>query len=138
MKRTLISVFTLGFCVLPSLARDATATELKKLQGDWAAFSLVVDGVKSSDDEAQCLFRTVKGNSYTIYLFKKPLARYRFTIDATKQLKTIDITPAERVQRPNQLVASTSSMATAGRSVWAPPARTDPRNSAHPKAPARN
>jgi len=94
VKRILVAVLVLGFCALPALAEDTTAVELKKLQGDWAAVSMVVDGVKSSDDEAQCLFRTVKGNSYTMYFFKKQLARYHFTIDATKQPKLIDITPA--------------------------------------------
>ena len=94
MKRTFLAALTLGLCALPALAGDAPATELKKLQGDWAAVSMVAEGVQSSDDEAQCLFRTVKGNSYTMYIFNKPLARYHFTIDAAKRPKTIDITRA--------------------------------------------
>jgi len=80
-----------AFCVAAAPpANDVSKKDLQKLQGDWAAVSMVVDGVVSSDDEAQSLFRTVKGNAYTLFFFKKAFVRYTFTIDATKQPRTID------------------------------------------------
>lgn len=93
MTRTLVAVLMLSFCGARAVPDDATAVDLKRLQGDWAAVSMAIDGVKSSDDEAQCLFRTVKGNSYILYFFKRPFGRYQFTIDASKRPPTIDITP---------------------------------------------
>ena len=74
--------------------RDPTKQDLEKLQGDWAALSMVVDGVRASDDEAQSLFRTVKGNQYTVYLFNKAIGKGTFQLDATKKPRTIDARPA--------------------------------------------
>jgi uncharacterized protein (TIGR03067 family) len=91
MKRSLPLFFAL---VLLAAEDDVSKRDREKLQGDWAAVSMVADGVKSTDDEAQSLFRTVKGNGYTMFLFNKPLARYTFTLDASKRPKTLDVTPA--------------------------------------------
>jgi uncharacterized protein (TIGR03067 family) len=88
MKRTLLLVFAL---LLLAAEDEASKRDREKMLGDWAAVSMVADGAKSSDDEAQSLFRTVKGNSYTMFLFNKPLARYTFTLDASKTPKTIDV-----------------------------------------------
>jgi uncharacterized protein (TIGR03067 family) len=73
---------------------DASKKDLKKLQGDWAAVSMVVDGDKIPDDEAQALFRTIKDETYTVSRFNKVLGKGTFKLDATKKPKTIDITPA--------------------------------------------
>ena len=73
---------------------DANQKDLEKMQGDWAAVSIVRDGTKLSDDEAQSLFRTVKGNEYTVFLFSKPVGKGTFTIDARKNPKQIDARPA--------------------------------------------
>jgi uncharacterized protein (TIGR03067 family) len=70
---------------------DANKNDLDKMQGDWAALSMINDGARASDDEAQCLFRTVKGQNHTLYLFSKPLISGTFKIDATKNPKTIDV-----------------------------------------------
>jgi uncharacterized protein (TIGR03067 family) len=77
---------------------DATKKDLEKMQGDWAAASMVVDGTKLSDDEAQCLFRTVKGDHYTVYHFNKEIGKGALAIDATKKPKTIDATPAGKAK----------------------------------------
>ncbi len=73
---------------------DATKKDLAKMQGDWAAVSAVFDGRRLSDDEAQSIFRTVKDDQYTIFLFDKTLDKGTFKIDATKKPKTIDAVPA--------------------------------------------
>jgi uncharacterized protein (TIGR03067 family) len=71
---------------------EASKKDLERLQGDWVAVSITRDGEKFADDEAQALFRTVKGNEYTVSRFDKALGKGTFTLDATKKPKTIDVT----------------------------------------------
>jgi uncharacterized protein (TIGR03067 family) len=73
----------------------ATKADLEKLQGDWAEVSVCVDGVKASDDEAQSIFQTIKGDRYTLSLFNKSLVKGTLKIDATKKPKTIDMTTTD-------------------------------------------
>src|SRR5262249_11764721 len=75
-------------------AADVNAKDLEKLQGDWAVVSVIRDGVKDEDDNAQSLFRTVKGDQYTVFLFDKAIGNGTIKIDATKKPKTIDSFPA--------------------------------------------
>jgi uncharacterized protein (TIGR03067 family) len=80
---------------------EASRKDLEKLQGDWAEVSATIDGTKLSDDEAQAIFRTVKGNEYTVFLYSKALATGKFVLDATKNPKTIDVTPAKaKIKKP--------------------------------------
>jgi uncharacterized protein (TIGR03067 family) len=74
-------------------AADANKKDREAMQGDWVAASLVSDGEKQSDDEAQTRFRTVKGDAYTVYAFDKPIGKGTFTLDATRKPKTIDARP---------------------------------------------
>ena len=94
---TRFSVVVLSMALMAVLGdsdADANAKDLEKMQGDWAVVSVVRDGVKEEDDNAQSLFRTVKGNQYTVFLFDKPVGSGTFKIDATKKPKTIDSFPA--------------------------------------------
>jgi len=75
-------------------AADASAADRAKMQGDWMAVSMTVNGSKLADDEAQILFRTVTGEKYTVFRFSNPIGQGTFKIDATKRPKTIDSTPA--------------------------------------------
>ena len=72
---------------------DAAKKDLELMQGDWAAASMVRDGVSFPDEEAQAYFRTVKGDHYTVFYFRKVLGKGTFRLDATKQPKTIDFVP---------------------------------------------
>jgi uncharacterized protein (TIGR03067 family) len=74
-------------------AGDATKKNLEAMQGDWAAVEFTIDGARATGDEAQCIFRTVKGNEYTLFLFNKPLLKGTFTIDASKRPRTFDAQP---------------------------------------------
>jgi uncharacterized protein (TIGR03067 family) len=74
---------------------DATRADVKAMQGDWAVASMVKDGDAVPDDDAQSLFRTVKGDEYTVYLFRKALGKGTFRVDATKTPRTVDYTPAD-------------------------------------------
>jgi uncharacterized protein (TIGR03067 family) len=73
---------------------DANAVDLKKMQGDWVVVSMVKDGTKIPDDDAQALFRTVKDDTYAVARFSRVIGKGTFKIDATKKPKTIDSTPA--------------------------------------------
>ncbi|HEV3198035.1 MAG TPA: TIGR03067 domain-containing protein [Bryobacteraceae bacterium] len=73
---------------------DATTKDLEKMQGNWAQVSMVVDGEKLGEDEAQALFRTIKGQEYTVARYKKTIGKGSFTLDAGKKPKNIDARPA--------------------------------------------
>jgi len=93
----------LGFGLSAALAdskNDASAKDLEAMQGDWAVVEYVVDGVKAEDDNAQSLFRTIKGNHYTVYLFDKPLGSGTIKLDATQKLKHIDSLPDKMPDKP--------------------------------------
>jgi uncharacterized protein (TIGR03067 family) len=72
---------------------DAAKKDRAAMQGDWAADSLMRDGTRADDDSAHSLFRTVKGDAYTTYLFRKKIAGGTFKLDASKTPRQIDITP---------------------------------------------
>jgi uncharacterized protein (TIGR03067 family) len=69
---------------------DASKKDLEMLQGDWAAISMIQDGQQLPVDDAQGFFRTITGNRYTVFRYEKTLAKWTFTIDATKKPRTID------------------------------------------------
>jgi uncharacterized protein (TIGR03067 family) len=73
---------------------DPGKKDLDRMQGDWAAESYTVGGMKLPDDEAQSIFRSVKGDEYAIYHFRKQIGKGRFTLDATRKPKQIDAMPA--------------------------------------------
>ena len=76
---------------------DAAATyeaDLKRMQGDWMVASMIVSGMTMSDEEAQSLFRTVEGDRYVVSRYSKPVGKGTFKLDATKNPKWIDSTPA--------------------------------------------
>ena len=79
---------------------DTNKNDLERMQGDWAAVSMTHDGHKLPDDDAQSLFRTVKGDQYNLFLFKKVIGKGTFKIDATKNPKTIDFQPAGAKSEP--------------------------------------
>jgi uncharacterized protein (TIGR03067 family) len=94
---TRFSVVLLSMALTAAFAdsdADTNTKDLEKMQGDWAVVSVIRDGVKDEDDNAQSLFRTVKGNQYTVFLFDKAIGNGTFKIDATKKPKTIDSFPA--------------------------------------------
>jgi uncharacterized protein (TIGR03067 family) len=79
---------------------DPARKDLAAMQGDWACDSMERDGEKFPDEAAQALFRTVKGNAYTVHRFKKQVGKGTFTLDATKTPKQIDITLAGGKGKP--------------------------------------
>jgi uncharacterized protein (TIGR03067 family) len=72
---------------------DATAEDLKRMQGDWMVASMVSNGFKEPIEESQSLFRTVEGTRYAVSRYSKVIGQGTFRIDATQTPKTIDSTP---------------------------------------------
>lgn len=72
---------------------QAAPKDLDWFQGDWVVVSMVRDGQRVPDGDAQCTFRTVKGNAYTVFFYDKPIGKGTFTIDPAKSPKTTDFHP---------------------------------------------
>jgi uncharacterized protein (TIGR03067 family) len=73
---------------------DPSKKDLDAMQGEWACESMTRDGVVIPDDEAQALFRTVKGDTYVVSRFRTRAGAGTFTLDATRSPKEVDIVPA--------------------------------------------
>lgn len=72
---------------------DANKKDLEKMQGDWAAVSMVRDGMPFPKDDAQSFFRTVKADKYSVFHFNESVNKGTITIDAAKNPKTMDALP---------------------------------------------
>lgn len=84
--------------VMPGLAADdrgaeAAKKDLERMQGEWALESMIRDGERIPDDDAQALFRSVKGTEYTVSRYDKVAGKGTFALDAFKQPREIDIRP---------------------------------------------
>jgi uncharacterized protein (TIGR03067 family) len=73
---------------------DAAAADLKRMQGNWLVVSMEVDGLKVPDDDAMALFRSVKGDRYTVSRYRKVVGKGTVKLDATKKPRAIDALPA--------------------------------------------
>jgi uncharacterized protein (TIGR03067 family) len=94
MKKAL-TLFTIVALATAGIAKDEEANkkDMEKMQGDWAAVSMVRDGMPFPKDDAQSFFRTVKGDKYTVFHFSEAVNQGTFTIDASKKPKTMDVLP---------------------------------------------
>ena len=72
---------------------DVNKKDRDAMQGDWACESLTRDGMAFPDDDAQALFRTVKGDAYVVSRFRTKAGSGTFTLDASKSPKEIEIVP---------------------------------------------
>jgi uncharacterized protein (TIGR03067 family) len=88
--KLLLGSIALWLVAPPAAQDDASKKDTDMMQGDWAAISMVQDGQKLPTDDAQGYFRTITGNKYTVFRYEKQLTKWTFTVDATKNPKTID------------------------------------------------
>jgi uncharacterized protein (TIGR03067 family) len=72
---------------------DPSKEDLQRMQGDWAAEAMVRDGQRLPDEDVQAYFRTVKGDTYSVFRFTKAAGKGTMKVDATKTPKAIDFTP---------------------------------------------
>jgi uncharacterized protein (TIGR03067 family) len=97
MRRTLLLLVGASLLLAADQPQDeASKKDLARMQGDWVVVSFVRDGEKIPDDDAQALFRTVKGNEYSVSRYDKVVGTGTFTVDATKKPRTIDSLPRAR------------------------------------------
>ncbi len=95
MKRLSFLLLVLGLVAGAQGAKeDAAAEDLKRMQGDWVVVSMEVDGLKVPDDDAMALFRSVKGDRYTVSRYRRLAGKGTIKLDATKKPRTIDALPA--------------------------------------------
>jgi uncharacterized protein (TIGR03067 family) len=88
-------LLVIGFLVAADEPKsDATKTDLERLQGDWGAVAMTRDGQAFPDEDVQALFRTMKGDQYTVFRFRKVIGSGTFKLDASKKPKTIDLQAA--------------------------------------------
>ena len=91
MRRTALWLVAVGLALAGDSPKDeASRKDLEKLQGDWAAVAMTVGAQKLGDDDVQVIFRTVRGQNFSIFLFDQEINKGTFTIDATKNSKTVD------------------------------------------------
>lgn len=67
--------------------------DLARMQGDWMVESMKLNGLKHEQTESESLFRTVKGDAYSISRYTRVITEGTFKLDPTQSPKTIDSTP---------------------------------------------
>ena len=90
----LMALVALGVLAAEAPVEDAARQDLEKLQGDWQCTAMTVDGMQLPDDDVQALFRTIKGNQYTVTRYEKGIGKGTLKLDTSKSPHTIDSTPA--------------------------------------------
>jgi uncharacterized protein (TIGR03067 family) len=104
MKRLLLVPLVVVGLVAADAKEDAAAEDLKKMQGDWVVVTMEADGMKIPDDDAQALFRTVKGNEYTVSRYRRVIGKGTIKLDATRKPRTIDALPAGAAREAKPIV----------------------------------
>lgn len=68
--------------------------DLEKMQGDWACTRMVISGMQLPDDDAGAMFRTIKGDEYTVFRFDKQIGMGTLKLDPNRTPRTIDALPS--------------------------------------------
>jgi len=103
MKTHLLTLFLTGMLIAaaPDPKEDEAAKESAKLQGTWQGVTLETEGQQGNASGAILTFE--KGN-FTFQRFGKVIMKGKFTIDVSKDLRTIDmvVTEADAVQHKDK------------------------------------
>jgi uncharacterized protein (TIGR03067 family) len=91
--RTIMLVLAAALLAAAPPTKDENKKDLDRMQGDWAADRFTRDGTALEDDDAQSFFRTVKGDRYTTFRFNRRAGSGKFTLDATRSPRQIDLLP---------------------------------------------
>jgi uncharacterized protein (TIGR03067 family) len=84
--------------------KEDAAADLMRMQGDWVVVSMEVDGMKVPDDDAMALFRSVKGDSYTVSRYRRVRGKGTIRLDATNRPRAIDAIPAGATDKAQSLL----------------------------------
>jgi uncharacterized protein (TIGR03067 family) len=123
-----LMVLTVALLLGADKPADATKKDRDKMQGNWVAASQVVDGQKVGDDEAQIIFRTVKDDTYTVFVYDKPIGKGTFTLDATKKPRTIDARPESAAKDAPPLLGIYEIDGDTFRACFAKPGKERPKD----------
>src|SRR5271156_314856 len=92
MKTKLLSLAALLLFAVAAFPQDETKTEHMKFQGKWAIESAVADGKELPAEVVKVFAMTFKGDAYTVSIGAEK-TEGTFTLDPSKNPKTIDIVP---------------------------------------------
>ncbi len=97
MKLRVLTVLAIGLLVAAEKKGGDAQAELKKVEGGWVPVAIEVDGnqIPKEDLKNAPSKLTLKGDQYTLLMPDKKVQKGTFTIDATKDPKTVDSTPAD-------------------------------------------
>jgi uncharacterized protein (TIGR03067 family) len=92
--KTIRNTLLIGLIVLAVITawadNDETATDQTKLQGTWTMVSGERDGQAFSDDIRKTFKRVAKDNETTVTAGAELMLKAKFSVDPSKQPKTID------------------------------------------------
>jgi uncharacterized protein (TIGR03067 family) len=101
MKRCGLVLVAVGVCAAACGADDAAVQrDLAKMQGEWVIASGERGGTGIPEEEAKPLRRIVEGDHYTLARDGEVIGRGTFTIDPTKNPKTIDVRRERAKNKP--------------------------------------
>ena len=90
MKRSLLILAAMVFLAADTPPKDAAQNDLDLMQGDWQAMAMVRDGAEFPPEDAQALFRSVKGGDYSVFRYNKAISKGKLTLDPTTTPKSCD------------------------------------------------
>src|SRR5215469_6334938 len=93
MTRAVLLLLAASALTAADVPTGAGKKDLERMQGDWACDSYTTDGMELPADNAQALFRTIKGDTYAVFRFKKQIGKGTLKLDAGKKPKAIDALP---------------------------------------------
>ena len=95
LNRMLLIFTACSFTAVIALAGDKSASDAKTLQGTWQAIYLEANGKKSPDDQVKELQIVFKGDRVFAVKPEGEGQKSKFTLDTSKKLNTIDLTPID-------------------------------------------
>ena len=96
MLNRMLCVFAVcSFTAVIAVADDKSANDAKNLQGVWQAVDLEANGKKSPDDQVKELKIVFKGDRVFAVKPEGEGQKSKFTLDTSKKLNTIDLTPID-------------------------------------------
>ena len=93
MTRAVLLLLAAGALAAADAPAGAGKKDLERMQGDWACDAYTTEGMELPADSAQALFRTIKGDTYAVFRFKKRIGKGTLKLDAGKKPKAIDALP---------------------------------------------